>query len=65
MYQEDMAYRFFVADELFYINNNLVNISGGSKLQNRFYEVLHPSKEEERTADEIINSIKEKMRKLK
>ena len=59
-----MAYRFFVTDELFYINNNLVNISGGSKLQSRFYEFLHPPKEETRTSQEIIDNIKSKLKKL-
>jgi len=63
-YQKDMAYRFFVTDELFYLNNNVVNISGGNKLQTRFYEILHPPKEETRTADDIINNIKSKLKKL-
>ena len=65
MYQTDMAYRFFITDGLFYLNNNVVNISGGNKLQTRFYEILHPPKEETRTSDEIINNLKDKLRKIK
>lgn len=64
MYQQDVAYRFFVTDELYYINNNVVNVSGGSKLQTRFYDILHPPKEETRTADDVINGLKDKLRKL-
>lgn len=59
-----MAYRFFVTDELFYLNNNVVNLSGGNSLQNRFYEILNPPKEETRTAEEIIDNIKNKLRNL-
>lgn len=65
MYQQEMAYRFFVTDELYYINNNVVGMTGGSRLQTRFYEILHPPKEETRTSDEIINGLKDKLRKLK
>ena len=64
-YQRDMAYRFFVTDELYYLNNNVVNISGGSKIQTRFYEILYPPTKETRTADDIISNIKKKLRELK
>lgn len=64
MYQKEMAYRFFITDEMFYLNNNVVNMTGGSKLQSRFYEILNPPKEETRTSQEIIDNIKAKMRKL-
>lgn len=60
-----MAYRFFVTDELFYLNNNVVNMSGGARMQTRFYDILNPQREkEERTADEIIEHIKNKIRSV-
>ena len=65
MYQKDMAYRFFITDELYYLNNNVVNMTGGSKMQKRFYEILYPPKEDTRTADEIITNIKNKLREIK
>lgn len=64
-YQRDMAYRFFVTDELYYLNNNVVNMTGGSKMQTRFYEIINPPKNEDRTADDVINNIKNKLRKIK
>lgn len=59
-----MAYRFFVTDELYYINNNIVGFMGGSQLQTKYRDIIHPPKEETRTSQEIIDNIKTKMRKL-
>lgn len=61
------TYRIFVTDELYYLNNNVVNISGGSKLKMRYFDILYPQteiEEPEKKSQEIISDLKDKMRKL-
>lgn len=61
----DMTYRIFISDELFYLNNNVVQLTGGTQLQMHLSDLYYPQKEDVRTPDEIIDGLKEKMRRLK
>lgn len=61
----DMTYRIFISDELFIMNNNLVQYIGGSKMEKRYYDVVFPEPEETRTAEEIIEGLKKKLGELK
>lgn len=63
----DDTYRIFITDELYYLNNNVVNLTGGSKLNKRYIDILYPPQEvvePERKSQEIIDNLKSKMRKL-
>lgn len=59
-----MTCRIFISNELYYLNNNIANCLGGMTLTTTLGEILYPPKEDTRTADEVIEHIKEKMRKL-
>ena len=61
----DMTYRIFISDELFYLNNNVVQLTGGTQLQMHLSDLYYPQNEDDRTPDEIISGLKEKMRRLK
>ena len=52
---------YYVTDALMCITQNTANMAGGKALQKRFHEILNPEPEETRTAEDIINSIKEKL----
>lgn len=52
---------FYVTDALMYITQNTANMAGGKAISKRYYEILNPEPEETRTAEDIINSIKEKL----
>ena len=49
-YQREWAYRFYIADELYYNAHNQMHTS-------RLSEILNPPKEDRRTADEIVADI--------
>lgn len=61
----DMTYRIFISDELFYLNNNVVQLTGGTQLQMHLSDLYYPQKEDDRTSQDIIDGLKEKMRRLK
>lgn len=62
--QHDKAYRNYVTDALRIITENTAKAHGGSYLQARYSELIEPIKEEKRTADEVIENLKEKLRRL-
>lgn len=51
------AYRFYVADTLYFIANHKAPIK-------RLHEILKPEPEETRTAEEIISNIRMKLERL-
>lgn len=61
----DMTYRIFISDELFYLNNNVVQMTGGTQLRMHLRDLYCPQKEDDRTSEDIIAGLKEKMRRLK
>ncbi len=63
--QEEKAYRVYVTDTLRLITENTAKMGhGGSYFKARYIEVLEPPKEEKRSAEEVINGIKDKLRRL-
>lgn len=60
----EMAYKSYVADALKIITENTAKANGGSYLNVRYAELIEPGKEETRTATEIIDDLKEKLRRL-
>lgn len=66
-YSRDMAYRIFVSDGLVLINNNLAGFVGGQQIDTRYFDIINNAqkeKEENRTPQQIIQGLKEKMKKL-
>lgn len=62
--EKEKAYRLYVTDALKIITENTAKANGGSYLTGRYAELIEPKKEETRTAEEIINDLKEKMERL-
>lgn len=66
--QRELAYRTYVTDSLKYLTENTSRIAGGTSMTKRFCEAMDeltkPKKVETRTADEIIDSISDKLNKL-
>ena len=50
---KDTAYRVYVTDCLKLITENTGNIS----LKSRYYDIIHPKKEDTRTGEEIVEDI--------
>lgn len=64
--EEEKAYNIYIADALKLISENTAKMVGGSYLQKRYSELFETEeKEETRTADDVINNIKSKLRKLR
>jgi len=66
--QERKAYQIYVTDRLKSINESLANAFGGQVAQMRYIEllekVMNNEHQEERTAEEIISSISDKLEGL-
>lgn len=64
--QEEQKYRIYITDALKAITDNTVRMYGGVSLKMRYADMIDttPQKEETRTAEEVIDHIKEKMQKL-
>ena len=67
--QRDKAYRIYVSDAVRLISENTANFTfgGGGKYMNmRLYDILYSDMnvKEERTADEIINHVKQGLEQL-
>lgn len=56
------AYRLYVADALLLISENTARaVRDGRYLRERYVDMIKPKQEDPRTAEEIINSIKQKL----
>ena len=62
--QQEKAYKCYVTDALRLITENTAKANGGRYLQARYIEYIEPIKEETRTEEEVITSLKEKLRRL-
>lgn len=51
----------YVADALRIIGGNTAKYAGGSYPKARWIDIIHPPKEETRTAEEIIEHMKKKL----
>lgn len=50
-----------MADMSMYAVNNIFSIGGGVEVKKRFFEILERKPKDSRTAEEIINNIKNKL----
>lgn len=57
-HEEDLLYRIYISDSLRALGH-------GYGLDIRFFDILHPTVEESRTSDEIIDEISKGLDKLK
>lgn len=54
---QDEIYKIYITDALKTISENTAALSGGSRITKRYYDILHPPKEDERTGDEIADEV--------
>lgn len=59
---EETVFRTYVTDTLQTISKNTARYVSGDYIRARYYDIIHPTPEETRTADEIIAHIKEGLR---
>ena len=66
--QERMAYEMYITDGLKCINDSVAGFLGGRSLSKRFADIIKQMNsrqpEEDRTAEQIISSISEKLERL-
>ena len=62
--QEEKTFKVYVSDALRLISENTAKQVGGSYISARYCDIIEPKKQEERTAEEVITDIKEKLRRL-
>ena len=61
---KNRAYRIYVTDGIKIITENTARYFGGRHFEARFIDVIEPPPEETRTSDEIVENIREKIKKL-
>ena len=62
--QREEAYRICVTDSLRILTENTAEIVGGKMFTVRYFDLTHPRKEETRTAGEVIEHIRNGLRRL-
>lgn len=64
--QRELAYRIYVTDALRNISENTARFGGGGYIRARFADLINIDQrpEDNRTSDEIIGGIREKLRKM-
>ena len=62
---EEKAYRFYVANCLQVMTKNTAMASGGNYISKSLYEILNQPKEETRSKQEIINTLKAKCDRIR
>lgn len=60
--QKEKAYKVYVTDVLRTISENTAKSVGGSYVKMRYLDMIDPPKQETRTAEEIIENIRSKLR---
>lgn len=60
--QRELAYRIYISDALRTISENTAKFGGGGYMKVRFADIIMPRPEDDRTSDEIISHIKDKLR---
>ena len=61
LYREEQLFRNYIADGIYAMSNSIYKYIGGSCLQYRLSEIMNPPKEEQRTEDEVVDSIMTKL----
>lgn len=64
-HKEEYFYKLYITKNIRLMSENIAKLSGGKYINIDFDDILHPKKEEEtRSSDEIIEGIREKLKKL-
>jgi hypothetical protein len=63
--QEEKAVKLYCAECLRIVGENTAKLCEGSYITAKLSDILDPKPTEERTADEVIGNIKEKLNKMK
>lgn len=53
----ELKYKYYITDSLKAISESISDRFGGPRISTRFFDVLHPAEEDERTADEIVDDV--------
>lgn len=61
---ETAAYRVYITDALKIVAENTAKYAGGPYLKVRYADIVNPPKEETRTADEVIEHMKKKLKEV-
>jgi len=62
--KQETAFRYYVSDILKNINESVANTFSGKYMQYSLREILNPQPEETRTAEEIIQHIKDGLNRI-
>lgn len=62
IYQRELAYRIYISDALQNISENTAKFGSGRYMKVRFADIIMPQPEDDRTSEEIISHIREKLR---
>lgn len=62
--REEEIYRQYVTDGMYVISDSIAHIAGGKSLQVRYEELIHPKDEDNRTEEDIINAIEQKLKAM-
>ena len=62
--QEELAYKIYVTDTLKLIAENTAKIGQGSYIKARYYDIINPKPVDNRTEEEIVDHIKNKLKQL-
>jgi hypothetical protein len=63
--QEELAYKIYMSDALKLIAENTAKFGqGGSYIKARYYDIINPKPVDNRTEEEVIDHIKNKLNQL-
>lgn len=62
--RDEKAFRIYLTDSVKILSDNFNGVYGGYKISKRYAEVLKPQKEETRTPEEIIESIRSRLKRM-
>lgn len=62
--QRELAYRIYVTDALRTITENTAKYGGGGYIKLRYADIINPKPEDDRTREEVVEHIREKLRAL-
>ncbi len=64
-YQRELAYRIYVTDSLKIIADNTARFGGGTQINERYWDKIHPAPADNRTEEDVIAHIREKLEELR
>lgn len=64
-HQRELAYRIYVTDALRIIAGNTARFGGGTQINERYWDKIHPAPEDNRTGEEVIAHIRGKLEELR